>query len=123
MKIQLSDDNIASVYFRYDTVPKGKKQVRRATAFVEFFLNSGMANPHHHPCVGVSVCSIHDNFSRIKGRKIALARALTKEEGYIRKGIWTGLEQQGMKLEHKKPEREIYLLQPDLPFMGSGETI
>lgn len=119
MKIQLSDGNIASVYFRYhevevlDSKTDEYIKVKQSTAVVEFLLNDGRENPNKEKLSGFTLCSIRDNFSRIMGRKIALSRALSKlskEDTYIRREIWEGLAEHGMKMEHKKHEREVYVL-------------
>ena len=121
MKIQLSNGQRVSVYFRYDEVLKLDLYVRRTFAFVDFFLPEDGVGRREIPFrifKGAALCSVNDNFSRITGRKIALARALSsiaEEDLYLRKEIWVGLAESGMKMEHKKHEREIYILDQIIP--------
>jgi hypothetical protein len=103
-----------TVYFKYDEVYvwndyNGKQVfaghiskdfahkaalVRRTMAVVDF---------NHCLSIGTSLCSPKDNFDRKKGRKVALARALKSafpsyDDKPLRKSIWEGLRQKGMRL-------------------------
>ena len=104
-------ENEILVYFKYDEVYQIRKngklyfsstkdpklaceKLRRVMAFVD---------SQHKLSIGTSICSMLDNFDRKKGRKIALARALSVGfPGYdnkpMRTAIWKGLVEKGMKL-------------------------
>ena len=110
MKIPNTEKEIL-VYFKYDEVYQIRKngklhfttklepnipyqKLRRIMAVVDI---------EHALSIGTTICSEQDNFDRKKGRKIALARALSIGfPGYdnkpLRTAIWKGLVEKGMKL-------------------------
>lgn len=58
---------------------------------------------------GLALCSAHDTFSKIVGRKIALRIAL-KNAGYnesVRASIWIALEKRGMRLSPYVPNHLV----------------
>jgi len=95
MRIKLKDRDY-SIHFKHEP--------RVTTALIDEHLF-----PYYRLAEGRAFCSPQDNFSKVKGRKIALARALqiwlpNTQPGYRdnRREVWRQLVEGGMRIVPRK---------------------
>ena len=93
LKLKISDTKhvfLTFVHEQYDTILKDALtgiQLRGIT-IAKIYANH---NDGYPVGTGVAWCSVHDNFNKAKGRKVALTNALKKTDltQWERKTLWT----------------------------------